>query len=251
MEDKKEDNFNEEFINEVLSKEDVELKDKVAQLVAQHNASVRGLISKKEELLSKEVELKEKVKGYETDYNNLLTKTTELEEQLKQNSPEETKKYLESQMAIKEKEWLSEKDKILKERDKFKTSHLERLRNDAIAEGVKDINFIDGLKDGFIARVLMMNKFDVKEIDGQTVFVDKNMKEIKDVMHDFALTNEGKAFIKCPFSGGGATGSQVNSSQTSSENNPWKAGNINLTKQCEITKNNPELAKRLMQEAGA
>ncbi len=210
MENKNDDIFTNEFINEVLSKEDVELKDKVEQIIAQHNASVRGLVSKKEELLGNEVKLKDKLKSFETEKSELLNKATELENQLKQNSPEETKKYLESQMAIKEKEWLTEKEKIVAERDKFRTSHLERLKNDAISEGIKDINFIDGLKDGFVARVLMMNNFEPKEIDGQTVFVDKNMKEIKDVMHDFALSNEGKAFIKCPFSGGGATGSGGN-----------------------------------------
>lgn len=38
--------------------------------------------------------------------------------------------------------------------------------------------------------------------------------------------------------------------QISTENNPFKVGSINLTKQSELMKNNPELAKRLAAEAG-
>lgn len=38
--------------------------------------------------------------------------------------------------------------------------------------------------------------------------------------------------------------------QVSTEDNPFKVGSINLTKQSELIKNNPELAKRLASEAG-
>lgn len=38
--------------------------------------------------------------------------------------------------------------------------------------------------------------------------------------------------------------------QISNQNNPWKMGSINLTKQAELIKTNPELARKLMSEAG-
>ena len=38
--------------------------------------------------------------------------------------------------------------------------------------------------------------------------------------------------------------------QVSTEDNPFKVGSINLTKQSELMKNNPELAKKLASEAG-
>jgi hypothetical protein len=38
--------------------------------------------------------------------------------------------------------------------------------------------------------------------------------------------------------------------QISTENNPFKQGSINLTKQSELMRNNPELAKKLASEAG-
>ena len=38
--------------------------------------------------------------------------------------------------------------------------------------------------------------------------------------------------------------------QINTQDNPFKAGSINLTKQGELLKNNPELAKRLKAEAG-
>ena len=38
--------------------------------------------------------------------------------------------------------------------------------------------------------------------------------------------------------------------QVSTQNNPWKTGSINLTKQAELIRTNPDLARKLMGEAG-
>ena len=93
------------------------------------------------------------------------------------------------------------------------SSHLKRLQDDAIADGVQDIQFVDGLRNGFIASVLMNNKFEAKDIDGKLMFLNEQNKTIQDVCHDFALSTEGKAYIKNPTSG---ANSHSSSSTTSS-----------------------------------
>ena len=81
------------------------------------------------------------------------------------------------------------------------------MRDKAIETGVKDLTFMDGLKDGFIARVLSMNDFEPKEIDGEIKFLDKGNHTIEDAINAFALSAEGKAYIKNASNGGGARGS--------------------------------------------
>lgn len=72
------------------------------------------------------------------------------------------------------------------------------------------------LKNGFIATVLMQNNFEAKDIDGTLMFLNAQNKTIQDVMHDFALTPEGKAYIKNPSSGSNAhsSNSYSNNSMT-------------------------------------
>lgn len=47
--------------------------------------------------------------------------------------------------------------------------------------------------------------------------------------------------------GGGATG---NDGKPGAKNNPWKQDTFNLTEQGRITRDNPDLAKKLKAEAG-
>ncbi len=109
---------------------------------------------------------------------------------------------------------------------------------------------MEGLKAGFVARVLSLYKFEPKEIDGVVRFYTSEMKEPKDVMKEFSLSNEGKAYIKNPSMGGGASGSsQKSGSATNYAENPWSKATWNLTKQAKIRRENPTLAKRLEMEA--
>jgi hypothetical protein len=137
----------------------------------------------------------------------LTGQITTLTDTVKKNSPDENKKYLETQLAQKDAEWKKQLDGVTAERDKYKGSHLKRLLNDAIGEGTKDLTFVDGLHDGFVARVLSLNSFEPKDINGETHFLNKDMKEVKDAIKEFSLTTEGKAYLKNPSSGGGASGS--------------------------------------------
>lgn len=241
--------LNEEFLNGLLGNEDVSADDKIKQIIAEHEADTRGLLQKRDELLVSQKKLKEQISTFESEKDETEKKFVELQEELKKATSEDHKKYYETQLADLNAKHIAELKEITADRDRYKASHLKALRDKAIDDGVKNLNFVDGLKDGFIARVLTLNNFEPKDIDGNLKFLNSENHTIEETINAFALTTEGKAYIKNASTGGGASGSQTTSS-FSSGNNPWRAGSINLTKQGEIMKNNPELANRMMAEAG-
>lgn len=193
-----------EFLNGIFANEEVSVDDKIKTILAEHEADNRGLIQKRDQLLGQEKKLKETIAGYETGKGEYESRIATLEEELKKNSPEQHQQYYNAQLEKKQKEFDEKYAQVVGERDYFKKSHLERLRNDAISDGVKDIQFLDGLRNGFVATVLMNNNFEAKDIDGKLMFLNAENKTIQDVIHEFALTPEGKAYIKNPISGGNA-----------------------------------------------
>lgn len=206
-----------EFLNGIFANEEVSVEDKVKSILSEHEADTRGLVQKRDQLLGQEKKLKDQIAGYETSKGDYESRIATLEEELKKNNPEQHKQFYESQLEIEKGKFNSQIAELTKERDYFKTSHLERLRNDAISDGVKDIQFLDGLKNGFIANILMNNKFEAQDIDGKLMFLNSENKTIQDVIHDFALTPEGKAYIKNPTSGANAH-SSYNSPNTNRTN---------------------------------
>lgn len=199
--------LNEEFLNGLLGKDDVSIEDKVKSIIAEHDADTRGLLQKRDELLGKEKKLKEQVAAYEAGKAEYDTKIAGLEEELKKANPEGHKQFYETQLADLQSKHAAELQKVVADRDFYKGEHLKSLRNAAIEDGVKSLNFVPGLKDGFIARVLSMNDFKPQEIDGQLKFLNKEHHTIEEAINAFALTQEGKAYISNPSTGGGARGS--------------------------------------------
>lgn len=193
-----------EFLNGIFANDEVSIDDRIKSILSEHEADTRGLIQKRDQLLGQEKKLKEQLAGYEAGKGEYESRIASLEEEIKNNSPEKNKEYYNTQLETKQKEFDSKYEEIVKERDYFKKSHLERLKNDAITEGTKDIQFIDGLRNGFVASVLMQNDFEARDIDGKLMFLNGNNRTIQEVIHDFALTPEGKAYIKNPISGGNA-----------------------------------------------
>ena len=91
--------LNDEFLNELLGKEDVSLDDKVKSIIAEHEADTRGLLAKRDELLGNEKKLKEKISGYESAKGEYESKISGLEEELKKATSDDHKKYYETQIA--------------------------------------------------------------------------------------------------------------------------------------------------------
>lgn len=198
--------LNEEFLKGLLGKEDVSVDDKINQIIAERDADERGLIQKRDELLGSEKKLKEQVAGFEKSKSEADTEIARLQDELKKANPEEHKQFYETQIADAKAKYEAEIQKITADRDFYKQSHLKSLRDKAIEEGTKNLNFVPGLKEGFVARVLQTNDFEPTEIDGSLKFLNKDHHTIEEAINSFALTQEGKAYIRNPSTGGGAQG---------------------------------------------
>ena len=205
--------LNEEFLTGLLSNEEVSADDKIKQIIAEHDADTRGLLQKRDELLGNEKKLKEKISGYEKGNEEYTSKIAELEGLLEKASKgdQTNKEYYETKLADMQKKYDGDISSLTAERDQYKTLHLASLRDKAIEEGTKDLNFVNGLKNGFIARVLALNEFEPQDIDGQLKFLNREHHTIEEAINAFALTQEGKAYLANPSSGGGARGSSVSS----------------------------------------
>jgi len=177
-----------------------------------------GLLNKRDELLGNVVELKGKIKDLENAATETGKKQSELEAQLKKSNPEEFKAFYDVKAKELETKHKLELEKINSELTKYRDSHFERIKNDSLNEAVKDINFIDGLKDGFIALAMSRNTFKPIEADGKTIFTNQNNETIDAVIRQFALTKEGMAFIKNGSKGGGAHGADTKTSAGASGN---------------------------------
>ena len=199
--------LDEEFLKGILGKEDMSAEDKCKQILAEHEADTRGLVQKKEELLGKEKKFKEQIASLEKERDESGTKISSLTAELEKATSDDHRQYYETQMADEKAKHDAELQKMTEERDYYKQSHLKALREKAIESGVKDLQFVDGLKDGFIARVLSLNEFEPQDIDGSVKFLNKDHHTIEEAISSFALTQEGKAYIRNPSTGGGARGS--------------------------------------------
>ena len=244
--------LNEEFLTGLLGNGEVSVEEKIKQIISEHDADTRGLLQKRDELLGSEKKLKEQISAYEKGKGEYENKIANLEEMLEKASKggESNKEYYETKLADMQKQYADELKKAQADRDYYLQEHLLSLRNKAVEDGIKDLSFMDGLKNGFIARFLSMNEFEPQEIDGQLKFLNKEHHTIEEAISAFALTQEGKAYLKNPSSGGGASGSRSTSSSSGIAYNPWKKESLNLTKQAEILNKNPAEAKKLMAEAG-
>jgi len=202
--------LNEEFLNGLLSNEEISAEDKIKQIISEHEADTRGLLAKRDELLGSEKKLKEKISAYEKGNEEYNSKIKGLEEMLEKanNGDQKAKEFYETKLADLQKNYDGQISSLVAERDQYKTLHLTSLRDKAIEEGTKDLNFIPGLKQGFIARVLSLNNFEPQDIPGQGMkFLNQENHTIEEAINSFALTTEGKAYIANPSTGGGARGS--------------------------------------------
>lgn len=200
--------LNEEFLKGLFEKEDVSVDDKIKSIIAEHYADTRGLVQKRDELLGNEKKLKDKISVFEKSKAESELNIANLNELLdKANKGNDvTKEQYESKLAKQDSDYKKQLKDITDNRDFYKKLHLNSLFEKAMENGVKELNIIPGLKDGFIARVTSMNDFQPKEVDGNIVFLNKDNHTVGEVVNSFAMTNEGKAYIRNVSSGGGAQG---------------------------------------------
>ena len=196
--------LDEKFLSELLSKEDVSVEDKIKQIIGEHNSDTRGLVQKKDELLGSEKKLKEQLRTYSENKSSMENQISELEEKIKSSGSDELKALYETKINDLSARHKVEMDELSQKYDILKTKHLEDLKSKTVENGVKNLAFVDGLKNGFIARVMAENNFEPKEMDGNITFLSKDNHTIEEAINSFALTPEGKAYLRNPSAGGGA-----------------------------------------------
>lgn len=203
--------LDEKFLTDLVGNEEVSAEDIIKQILGEHEADTRGLLAKRDELLGSQKKLKEEIEGYKKGYEEYDSKIKGLEEMLEKanNGDQKAKEFYETKLSDLQKQYESQLSEATEARDYYLGLHLSSLRDRAIEDATKDLNFVTGLKQGFIARVLSQNDFEPEEIDGQLVFLNKDHHTIEEAINSFALTQEGKAYIANPSTGGGARGSGV------------------------------------------
>lgn len=204
--------LNEEFLTGLLGNEEVSAEDKVRQILSEHeadtNATTVGLVKKRDELLGSEKKLKEQISAYEAKSGEYESKIAELSEMLEKANAGDKKaeEYYNTKLAEMQGKFEGDIKKITEQRDYYYAQHISALEEKTFENGLKDLNFVPGLKDGFIARIKMLNSFEPTEVDGGIKFLNKDNRSIEDVIKAFALTPEGKAYIANTSTGGGARG---------------------------------------------
>lgn len=200
--------LDENFLKDLIGKEDVSAEDKVKAILAERDADERGIVQKRDELLGNEKKLKDRISAFErknTEYETSIKNLNDLLEKANKGT-DVTKEQYEGKLAEQDKQYKRQLKEVSDARDYYQKLHLESLFNKSMEDGVKDLNIIPGLKDGFIARITSMNNFQPKDVDGNVVFLNKDNHTIGEVVNSFVLTNEGKAYIRNTSSGGGARG---------------------------------------------
>ena len=199
-----------DFLSKTLEDGNLSNEDKVKLILAEHDADTRGLKNKNTELLGKEKDLKEKVKSFETEKETFNSTISDLEQKLKANGSEQITAMYEDKISTLNARHQKELEESIAKYDGLNSKYLEGLKKNSIEQGVKNLAFVDGLEKGFIARVMAENNFTAKEIDGQTSFYSDDNKTIEECINAFALSPEGKSYLKNPSNGGGANGGNIN-----------------------------------------
>ena len=219
------------------------VEDKISQIMAEHEADERGLLQNRNKFADELKSAKETIKSFDGERETFNTKIKELEETLKKTSTDNTasKEYWQAQYDSQLKAKDADYAKLNEQFVGLKSSYYSKLRNEAVNEAVKEYSFIDGLKGGFIASLLYNNTFEPKDIDGEIIFLNKNNKTISEVAKDFALTNEGKAYLKNPSAGGGARSGNTSNSRVNT---------MTRSEFEQINRTNPSQAREFLSKGG-
>ena len=256
----------EDFVKAISGEngEPTEEQTKLAQALFElHEKDVQGLKVNSAALK----EEKEKIKAsWQADMEkfaqaekNLKDELSKAQEQIKTNSPEEAKKYYETQLANADtayKTQLADRDKKLAERDelieKYKQKDLLRSQQVEFDKAIRKTNADPSTYDTIQMMVLgeRGDRFAQHDTaDGKMFWTtDGTGKSIENVIDDVLKSPVGKRFCNSQSSGAGAEGGATGYMGTKA--NPFKAESWNVTEQTRLFRENPELFKQLKAQAG-
>jgi len=119
------------------------------------------------------------------------------------------------------------------------------LVENGLTEALTKANVAGPLMDA--AKALLLRQHKPTIADGKALI---DGEEIADFVKAWAETDGGQHFVASENSGGGGGGKTPGAKRTTTEANPFKIGaHYNMTEQMRITKEDPQRAERLKQEA--
>lgn len=227
-----------------------------------HEKDVQGLkvnsAALKEEKEKVKADWKADMEKFAKAEKTLNEELAKAREQIKSNSPEETKRYYETQLATIDtsyKTQLSEKDKLLADRDalikEYERKDLLRSQQVEFERAIRKTNADPTTYDTIQMMVLGNGERFAQHdtADGKMFWTtDGAGKSISNVIDEVLNTPVGKRFCNATSSGSGAeggTGGYVGVGP-----NPFKAESLNVTEQMRLYRENPELYKQLKAQAG-
>lgn len=237
-----------DFLNGVFANETDSVESKVQQIITEYNSDINGLKTKNQELIGKEKSYRQSISDYESGKANFEKQIADLTEQIKSKSDDKTKEYYEALLKQNDEKFANEKNGLLGQISELNKYKLNDIKSKAIAEGIKDVKFVDDtFKEAFLSLVLARENFEPTEIDGQTLFLNKDKKQLSDVLKEVALSELGRKFISNGISGGGGV-PNANKPLGNMTENPFKTGDLDA--QTKLYKENKPLAIQLAKECG-
>lgn len=250
-----------EKLLEILNGEtDVETKaSSIISIVDEDvNSQLNAIKVNKEEILAEKREEAAKRKALEEQFATLKEKSQQLEEQLKNNSPDEVKKIYDQRLneaqVIHERR-ANELQATIQEKEAeietLKKSQLKLECMEAFNKAIANKNIAPDTINEFSEFVLGQDcyKFDHRPIgDGQYILATKEGLTIDAAVKAALETTFGKRCVIAGNSGGGAEGGTGTS--TAVTHNPFKKETFSLTEQGILFRENPEEYKRLKALAG-
>jgi len=133
-----------------------------------------------------------------------------------------------------------------------KESFIHRL---VVGDGLTQALLKHGVAPEFVeaAKALLERKVPISiDSDTYTAIVKTDMGDapLEKFVENWVQTNDGRPFVAAKGNAGGAERATSSDKRSGQANNPWKTETFNLTKQGEISRKNPELARILRKEAG-
>lgn len=142
------------------------------------------------------------------------------------------------------KQFETEKEKLVQERDKWKGGYETKTKSDALNAAIAEMNiakqFVPAVKAMFERKINVAH-------EGENIVTTIDAMPVKDALKAWADSEDGKHYVAAPANGGGGSGGSGGSGKTTI--NPWSKETRNLTEQMRITQEDPEKAKRLKAEA--
>jgi hypothetical protein len=243
--------FDDEFLKGILSDAEKSEADKISLIMGEHKAFNAALLRKRDELLEKEIKLKDELRTAKEQAEEAGARIAEMAEQVKKNVPEEKLKILEAEKNRAIQELQTAKESLEARNKDLETSHRKRIFNDAYEDAIKGHDFKDEKsRKNFRREIEELYQFEYTEIDGEPRFFTKDSKDIATIVNEYAVSKDGQYYLKNAATGGGASGAGAPPASAMNVN-PWAKDTLNLTQQGQILKENPDRAALLKAQAGA